>query len=81
MNREIKRYFASIPETRAERLKSIHELIVRIFPEAEQSMKYRMPTYEVNKNWLAIANQKAYISVYTCTPEMIRPYVGAASSL
>jgi len=29
-------------------------------------MKYKMPTYQVGDGWVAIANQKNYISLYTC---------------
>ncbi len=29
-------------------------------------MKYKMPTYSVGNGWVAIANQKHYISLYTC---------------
>lgn len=28
--------------------------------------KYRMPTYQYGEGWVAIANQKNYISLYTC---------------
>lgn len=29
-------------------------------------MKFRMPTYTVGAGWVALANQKNYISLYTC---------------
>jgi len=29
-------------------------------------MSYRMPTYKVKDGWVAIANQKRYVSLYTC---------------
>jgi len=29
-------------------------------------MLYKMPTYQVDDGWVAIANQKRYVSLYTC---------------
>lgn len=36
------------------------------FPNAEVTMKYKMPTYSHGEGWVAIANQKNYVSLYTC---------------
>ena len=44
------------------------------FPEAKISMKYKMPTFEIGQNWVALANQKHYISVYTCAHEHISSF-------
>lgn len=38
---------------------------------SEESMRYKMPTYELGEGWIALANQKDYISVYTCSAEHI----------
>ena len=37
-------------------------------------MKYLMPTFETADGWIAVANQKNYISVYTCSTDKIAPY-------
>jgi uncharacterized protein YdhG (YjbR/CyaY superfamily) len=29
-------------------------------------MRYKMPTYQVGDGWVALANQKHYVSLYTC---------------
>ena len=29
-------------------------------------MSYRMPTYTSGQGWVALANQKQYVSLYTC---------------
>ena len=29
-------------------------------------MSYRMPTYRAKDGWVALANQKRYVSLYTC---------------
>ncbi|MDA0708910.1 MAG: DUF1801 domain-containing protein [bacterium] len=59
-------YFAAIPEDRRPMVEMLHKLIVGLFPEVEVSMGYRMPTYRVGDGWVAIANQKNYVSLYTC---------------
>lgn len=59
-------YLAAIPAARVERFASIRALIRRLYPEAVESMRYRMPTFEYRDGWIALANQKHYISVYTC---------------
>ena len=47
-------------------MEQIHKLIIELFPHAALDMAYRMPTYRVGNGWVAVANQKHYISVYTC---------------
>ncbi len=66
MDLKVKAYWKDIPDERKERLVQLHEIIMGLYPAAEVSMKYKMPTYQVGDGWVAIANQKHYISVYTC---------------
>ncbi|MEX0289390.1 MAG: iron chaperone [Flavobacteriaceae bacterium] len=66
MNKEVLRYLDSVPDDRKARVLSLHEAIVDEFPDATVDMKYKMPTYSFNDGWVAIANQKNYVSLYTC---------------
>jgi uncharacterized protein YdhG (YjbR/CyaY superfamily) len=66
MYKEVETYLASASEQRRGRLEILHNLIIGQFPEAVVDMEYRMPTYHVANGWVAIANQKNYISLYTC---------------
>ena len=59
-------YLASIPAPRRVRFDSIRALIHETYPDAVESMRYRMPTFEYRSGWIALANQKHCISVYTC---------------
>lgn len=59
-------YIENLPKNRIKRFQAISSLIVKLFPNVEQSMKYKMPTFEVNEHWIALANQKNYLSIYTC---------------
>ena len=63
---EVKKYIGLISDARKARVKKLHALILKLYPKAIVSMKYRMPTYEVGEGWVALANQKRYVSLYTC---------------
>lgn len=60
-------------------LERLHEIIVGLYPDAVIDMAYKMPTYknvvgggsgdkggDEPAGWVAIANQKRYVSLYTC---------------
>ena len=64
----------SIPEQRRDRLMSIHKRILRLYPDAIVDMSYSMPTYRHNEGWVALANRKNYISLYTCAESHIEIY-------
>jgi len=66
MLKEVQDYINSIPKHRIDRFMSVHKLILRLYPDAVISMGYKMPTYRLGDGWLALANQKNYISLYTC---------------
>lgn len=63
---DINEYLDSISSDRKHRFMSIMDTIKALYPGAEESMKYKMPTYTYKGGWVAIANQKNYISLYTC---------------
>jgi len=66
MNKHTKKYFDAVPEDRREMVDKLHSIIVGLFPDAEISLDYKMPTYRVGDGWVALANQKNYVSLYTC---------------
>lgn len=66
MHRDVERYIAAIPPERRKRFKALHALILELYPQAVVDMKYKMPTYTFGEGWVALANQKNYISLYTC---------------
>lgn len=74
MHEKVKQYFASTPESRRKILQVIHTLIVEAFPEVTLDMKYKMPTYHQADGWVAIANQKNYVSLYTCGYHHIKDF-------
>lgn len=59
-------YFRNLPPDRRGLLDRLHTLITSLYPDATVDLKYRMPTYHAGDGWVAIANQKQYVSLYTC---------------
>ena len=68
------KYIDGIPTSRKIRFLTIVNLINRIFPNAEESMNHKMPTYSHGEGWIAVGNQKQYISVYTCGGQHIKKF-------
>ena len=66
MNKDVKKYFENIGDGRKTKIDALHQLIISLYPEAIVDLKYKMPTYRVGDGWVAMANQKSYVSLYTC---------------
>ena len=62
----MEKFLEAVPTERKARMKKIHSMILGLYPDAIVDMTYKMPTYRVGEGWVALANQKQYISVYTC---------------
>lgn len=75
MHADIYSYFDNLPPERAEALQRIRNIVLQMYPEARESMTYKMPTYEVGDNWLAIGNHKHHYAIYTCSTDVIQPYL------
>lgn len=70
----VQEYIESLPEKRKERILQIRNLILSLYPEIEENMKYRMPTYTTSTGWVSVASQKSYISLYTCNASHIKRF-------
>jgi len=73
----IKRYLATVPEKRKEKIKILHQLIMECYPGVSIDLKYKMPTYSYDAGWVAIANQKNYVSLYTCSARHLEQFKAA----
>lgn len=62
MDSAVAKYFAAIPESRKHHVQKLHSLVMRRFPDAELDMRYKIPTYSHGGGWVAIADQKHYVS-------------------
>ena len=74
MDKLVIEYFEQIPAPRKPALNSLHALIMGAFPAATVEIKYKMPTYCHGDGWVAIANQKNYVSLYTCGTDHIKEF-------
>lgn len=63
-------YIEQYPEDRQVILKEIRSRIKEVLPEAEEIIKYGMPTYFQKKNLIHFSNAKNHIGLYP-TPEAI----------
>jgi len=64
---QVDAYLSNLAPDRRAALENIRTLIFHTLPEVEETMKYRMPTYELNEVVCAIASQKHYMSLYMDT--------------
>ena len=71
---EVMTYFARQPEPRRQRLLVLHQAILLADSLIRVDMAYRMPTYHHGDGWVALANQKHYISLYTCGNHHIKSF-------
>jgi len=71
MDREVQRYFDAVPQERRPLVHALHEMIMGLYPNAQVVMSYKIPTYKAKSGWVALANQKHYVSLYTCGPHHI----------
>jgi uncharacterized protein YdhG (YjbR/CyaY superfamily) len=64
-------YLSHVPLSRRERALALHGLILSLFPQTEVSLERRMPTYRLGEEWIAWANQKRHLALYTSAEERI----------
>jgi len=67
-------YIADMPKQRREKARTLHALILKLYPAVQLNMQYKMPTYQLNDNFFAWGNKKSYLSVYTCSRERIAEF-------
>jgi uncharacterized protein YdhG (YjbR/CyaY superfamily) len=68
---DVQAYFDALPEHRRERLLALREVFLKAEKGVEESMRYKMPTYEKDGNGVSIGNQKNHICMYFCCAELV----------
>lgn len=64
-SQKVDEYLAGLDPDRREALTELRELVLDEAPDAVETMRYRMPTYEYQGGVLcAFASQKQYMSLY-----------------
>jgi uncharacterized protein YdhG (YjbR/CyaY superfamily) len=64
-------YIASFEGTKRDLLIELRQSILSIAPSAVESMKHKLPFYEIGSDAFAFAVQKHYISVYINKEDLI----------
>ena len=62
--RDVDAYIAGFPAEVQEKLRGIRAIIRQAAPEAEETIKYGMPTYVLKGDLVFFAGYKKFISVY-----------------
>ena len=57
-------YFDQLEPGRKQALETLRRLIFEVSPEINETLRYKMPTYEMDEVVLSMASQKHYISLY-----------------
>ena len=71
---EVEAYIEAILRQRYSRFMSIDELIMQLYPDAIIGTSYRIPTCRIGGTWVALANRKQYISLYSCSASRLESY-------
>ncbi|HXV63640.1 MAG TPA: DUF1801 domain-containing protein [Vicinamibacteria bacterium] len=64
-------YIASFDGEKSDLLKKLRQAILEVAPNAVESMKHRLPFYEIGPDAFAFAVQKRYLSVYINNEDLI----------
>lgn len=64
---EIKSYLENLAPGRRAALQTIRSVIQETVPDVKETMRYRMPTYELDEVICSLASQKHYMSLYMDT--------------
>ena len=71
---EVEQYLSNLDDNRKAMLETVRKLILKTVPDVQETMKYRMPTYELNGNVVcSLASQKNYVSLYMDT-SLVKKY-------
>lgn len=80
-------YIAGFPPEVREILKAVRAAVRQAAPEAQETIKYQMPTYVLNGNLVSFGAYKHHIGLYPTSAAMdpfadeLAPYLAAKSSL
>src|SRR5215216_1793984 len=68
MNPDVQRYLDAVSDDRRPLFDRLQALILGLYPKAEVVIWYGMPTFRAKAGWVALANQKNWVSLYTNSP-------------
>ncbi|MFC2054319.1 iron chaperone [Chloroflexota bacterium] len=79
-NLQVDTYMQNLESDRCAALGRIRSLILQTVPRVKETMRYRMPTYELDEVVCSFASQKHYMSLYMDV-ELVDQYSDALKHL
>jgi uncharacterized protein YdhG (YjbR/CyaY superfamily) len=71
----VEQYLDQLPEDRSSALRSLQNLILKIWPQATVDMTYGMPTFHLEGHPLcAMANQKHFMALYVMPYDLLHAF-------
>ncbi len=67
----LRSYVAALAPERKRRFTAVRAAIHEAAERVVESMRYRMPTFEKDGAWVAMASRKNYLAVYFCSADLI----------
>ncbi|HPT72025.1 MAG TPA: DUF1801 domain-containing protein [Candidatus Cloacimonadota bacterium] len=61
---EIRTYIDSTQDDRRELFLELHELIIKLFPDVNIKISYKLPFYTTTKGWIFLGYWKQGVSIY-----------------
>ncbi|MFX1575867.1 MAG: hypothetical protein ACFFCF_01700 [Promethearchaeota archaeon] len=62
---EIQRYIDEVVDERKTPFERFQAVIMRLYPNAQARLSYKIPTYKVESGWVALGYRKGGVLVYT----------------
>ncbi len=70
-------YFDNVIDTRNAAMRSVRATIKEAWPNIEENMDYKMPTYSLNGEMLcALASQKSHMALYIMPHDLLNQFSG-----
>ena len=64
MDERVQRFINEIPADKKPMFNELQELILSMYPNAEITISYGVPTYKTGTGWVALGDWKGGVSVY-----------------
>jgi uncharacterized protein YdhG (YjbR/CyaY superfamily) len=77
---QVDAYLNNLDPTRRAALERVRALVFETVPDIQETMRYRMPTFELNDVVFAVASQKHYMSLYL-DPALVEKHKGELQGL
>ena len=81
MDSPVDAYIAALEPLRRERLTALRKFIHALAPDVTERIEWRMPVFGIGDRWVAVASQKAYVSVYLGCEVVAAAVVASAPQL